>query len=107
MNESIELAQKIKTLIAFCGALIPHKETLKGLLDRAEDREGSVQAMAPLFGAFDIDPEKKAVQARLHSRRAKALYDLVVVLAETEAERQEYENKKNDIKETKKMLEKF
>lgn len=92
----IVLAERVKLLFGFCAELIPDKDLLKETASVAEDRIGTAMAMAPIIGAYGMDSEVAEFNARLHSRRAKALFELINVLDETEKERLEFKEKQKN-----------
>lgn len=81
------LAERIKLLFGFCADLIPDLELLKETAESSSQRANDVLSMAPLIGAFGQDYESAHFNRRLEAKRAKALYELVKVLKETEDER--------------------
>lgn len=90
MQKSLILAEKIKLLFGFCADLIPDKDLLKEVYEVAGKRTDSALTMAPILGAFGQDYTEVHFEAELHQRRAKALYDLVNVLDQTEKDRAEF-----------------
>lgn len=88
------LAERVRLLFSFCAELIPDKERIKAGLDYANDRASTAMAAAPILGAFGQDYEEVHFEANVRARRAKAIYDLVSVLDETEKERAEFRRAK-------------
>lgn len=90
MEKSLMVAEQIKTLFMFCGQLIPDLDILKRLVNRSDENVSRVMAMAPIIEAFGESFEVKEFEAKLHSKRSIALYNLIKVLDETEKERAEF-----------------
>src|SRR3990167_11085817 len=87
------IAERIKLLFAFCAELIPHKEMLEKVSYGASERSSLALGMAPIFGAIGQDWEAVHFQKKLEEKRARALYELINVLDETEKERIEFSAK--------------
>ncbi len=66
-------------------------------MEGAGERENFTLSAAPVLGAMGLDHEAKHAEWNLRSRRAKALYELVKVLKETEDERAERKNKSQEL----------
>jgi len=88
------LAERVKLLWGFLAELIPHKEKLKEVAEKTSERSSMALAMAPILGAFGQDYEEVHLQKEIERKRAKALYELVSTLDETEKERAEFAEKK-------------
>ena len=88
------LAERIKLLWGFLGELIPYKEKLKDVVEKTEERSSMVLTIAPILGAFGQDYEEVYSQKEIERKRAKALFNLINVLDETEKERKEFAEKK-------------
>ncbi|GIW70342.1 MAG: hypothetical protein KatS3mg101_1089 [Patescibacteria group bacterium] len=88
------LAERIKLLWVFLAELIPYKETLKDVAEKTSERSSMALSMAPILGAFGQDYEEVHLQKEIERKRAKALYELINVLDETEKERKDFAEKK-------------
>lgn len=89
-EEEIEihiLAERIKLLFGFCAELIPSLPLLKKVAVKTNGRVSTSMAIAPIMGAMGMDWEEKQFYVELEARRADALYNLVLVLDETEKDR--------------------
>lgn len=92
-EKALILAERVKLLFGFCADLIPDKEMLKEVLDKAGNTESMTMTLAPILGAFGQDYEVAHTEAKIRTERAKALYDLVDTLDRTEKERAEFSQK--------------
>ena len=88
------LAERVKLLWVFLADLIPHKETLKEVMEKTGERSSMALSIAPILGAFGQDYEEVHLQKEIERKRAKCLYELINVLDETEKERTEFAEKK-------------
>lgn len=93
-QERIEvLAERVGVLIGFCSMLIPDIDLIEETSKHSENNVSMVMSAAPIIMAMGMDWEQKEFEAKLHSRRAHALHNLIKVLKETEDERIEFKNK--------------
>jgi hypothetical protein len=95
LDDEHVLAERIKLLFGFCAELIPVKDKIKASLDYANERASTAMAAAPILGAFGQDYEEVHFEANIRARRAKAVYDLILVLEDTETERLEFQRTKS------------
>jgi hypothetical protein len=91
----IEIAEKVKLLFGFCADLIKDKEQIKKTMELAYSRVENSLAVAPILGSFGEDYRDTEFEARLHAKRAEALFNLIDCLEKTENERLEYKDKQN------------
>ena len=66
---------------------------LKDVADGTSERSSMVLSMAPILGAFGQDYEVVHAQKEIERKRAKALYELIKTLDDTEKERAEFAKK--------------
>ncbi len=92
-ERALILAERVKLLFGFCADLIPDKELLEEVMNLSGKRTSDVLSMAPILGAFGQDYKEVHFEAEVKARRAKALYDLINTLDETEKEREEFRKK--------------
>ncbi len=85
-----ELAGKITTLWPFIAMLIPDKDLIEQAAKGSSDQASFAASAAPILGAYGIDYEEREFNANLNYRRAKALYNLVDTLDQTEKDRTEF-----------------
>ena len=97
--EAEMVAERVKLLWGFLADLIPHLPMLKDVSDGASERSSMALTMAPILGAFGQDYEVVHFQKEVERKRAKALYELIKVLDDTEKERAEFANKQQAKKE--------
>lgn len=106
-NRALEAATHVELLLQFSGSLIPFLDLLKETYEGAGNQVSLTDAMAPIIGAFGEDYEAISFEKKLKARRAKALYELVKVLSETEKEREEFAEKRERNKEGRAQLAKL
>lgn len=87
------LAERVKLLWRFLAELIPHKEKLKDVAEKTQERSSMDLTMIPILGAFGQDYEEVYLLTEIERKRAKALFNLVDVLDETEKDRKEFAEK--------------
>ena len=87
------LAERVKLLWRFLADLIPHLPMLKDVAEGTSERSSMVLTMAPILGAFGQDYEAVYAQKEIERKRAKALYELIKTLDDTEKERAEFAKK--------------
>src|SRR3990167_11492051 len=97
--EAEMVAERIKLLWGFLADLIPHLPMLKDVAEEASERSSMALTMAPILGAFGQDYEVVHAQKEIERKRAKALYELIKTLDDTEKERAEFANKQQAKKE--------
>ena len=97
--EAEMVAEKIKLLWGFLADLIPHLPTLKDIAEETSERSSMALTMAPILGAFGQDYEAVHAQKEIERKRAKALYELIKTLDDTEKERAEFAKKQEVKKE--------
>jgi len=66
---------------------------LKDVAKGASERSSMALTMAPILGAFGQDYEVVYAQKEIERKRAKALYELIKTLDDTEKERAEFAEK--------------
>ena len=91
--EAEMVAERVKLLWGFLSDLISHLLLLKDVAEGASERSSTALAMAPIFGAFGQDYEVVHAQKEIERKRAKALYNLIKTLDDTEKERAEFAKK--------------
>jgi hypothetical protein len=91
--EAEMIAEKVKLLWGFLSDLIPHLPMLKDVAESASERSSMALAMAPVLGAFGQDYEVVHAQKEIERKRAKALYELIKTLDDTEKECVEFAKK--------------
>lgn len=89
------LAERVKLLLAFCADLIPDKDLLKQTVELSLHRHSRALAAAPILGAFGLDWKEAEMETILHEKRARAIFNLVSIIAETEKDRAKFLEKKN------------
>ena len=97
--EAEMVAERIKLLWVFLADLIPHLPMLKDVAEGTSERSSMVLTMAPILGAFGQDYEVVHAQKEIERKRAKALYELIKTLDDTEKERAEFAKKQKAKKE--------
>ena len=97
--EAEMMAERIKLLWGFLADFIPHLPMLKDVADGTSERSSMVLSMAPILGAFGQDYEVVHAQKEIERKRAKALYELIKTLDDTEKERAEFAKKQEAKKE--------
>lgn len=85
-----ELATKVELLIQYSTSLIEDKELIKECYDNCNSRSSFVESALPVFQALGIDTDSKMMDIKVQGKRAKALYEFLTVLVETEKERTEF-----------------
>lgn len=105
-NEELEkevevdvIAERVRLLWQFLADLIPYKETLKEVSEKASERSSTVLSVAPILTASGQDYEEVYLQREVERKRADALCNLINVLDETEKERIEFYKRKDKEKE--------
>src|SRR3990167_5559096 len=102
VNRQIEaemVAERVKLLWGFLADLIPHLPMLKDVADGTSERSSMALTMAPIIGVFGQDYEEVYTQKEIERKRAKALYELIKTLDDTEKERAEFVKKQEAKKE--------
>lgn len=97
--EAEMVAERVKLLWGFLADLIPHLPMLKDVSDGASERSSMALTMAPILEAFGQDYKVVHFQKEVERKRAKALYELIKILDDTEKERAEFANKQQAKKE--------
>jgi len=97
--EAEMVAERVKLLWGFLADLIPHLPMLKDVVEGASKRSSMTLSMAPILGAFGQDYEVVHAQKEIERKRAKALYELIKTLDDTEKERAEFAKKQEAKKE--------
>lgn len=87
------LAERIKLLFGFCADLIADIDLIEEVAKKAPERADMALTMAPILGAYGQDYESVHFKRSLEARRAKALYELVLALKETEEQQEEFTKK--------------
>lgn len=91
------LAERTNLLFGFCADLIPDIDLLEKAAKVAGDRESMAMSAAPLLGAAGMDYEQVNFEWSLRRRRSEALANLLKILRDTEAEREERTQKSQDM----------
>lgn len=90
-ERAVEVAERMKLLFGFCFTFFDDLDLLKEVAEGSSDNLSRTDAMAPVLEAFGHDYETVRFKKKLEYRRAKALYELIKTLKETEDERTEFE----------------
>ena len=93
LEKSIVLAEGVKLLFSICSHMIPDRELVKEILTYADKKVDIIDAMQPIMGATGMNYEVARLNASISAKRANAVYNLLVVLADTEQEAVEFAKK--------------
>lgn len=88
-----ELAQKVQLLFPFLFDLGKDIDLLERVAKHSDEMVDRTMSMAPIIGAFGENYEELEFEARLKQKRGEALFKLVKVIIDTEAERIEFKEK--------------
>lgn len=84
------LASRLNLLFIFMGDIREFKDLLEEVSQSSANRASLAVTMAPIFGAMGEDYEQVEMENKLYAKRAGAILNLIDILDETEAMRQEF-----------------
>lgn len=92
-ERAVILAEQLTYLFGLAAMLIPDLDLLEETVELCGNKESFAASAAPIFGAMGMDYEGAAFDANFKKRRARAVYELVQVLRDTEQDRLEQVDK--------------
>ena len=88
------LAQRIELLFGFMAEMLPDIDLLEEAETTFGSRESFAVSAAPIFGALGEDFRKHEMEAKVRRRRAGALLQMLRVLRDMEADRNNFHAEK-------------